>query len=118
MISALLLLLACTRDAPDSATDSQAEGDFCADVPVVRWNNFGEGFLVGHCQGCHASTAPDRYGAPEAITFDNVDQVWLNAGGILYTVASEGPSMPPNGGVSDDDRMRLQWWLRCAPPGT
>ncbi|MED5371744.1 MAG: hypothetical protein VX899_12060 [Myxococcota bacterium] len=113
-----LLALSC-REAPvdSTPTDTGAE-DFCADAPVVRWNNFGEGFMVGNCQGCHASTATERYGAPENVTFDTVDQVWANAGGILYTTTSDSPTMPPNGGVDEDDLMRLQWWLRCAPEGT
>ena len=56
----LFLLLACTGDA----TDDTAVADACADAPVVTYETFGAGFLLENCQSCHASTAPDRKGAP------------------------------------------------------
>ncbi len=116
----LLWLLACAGpEAPqDSVQDTAPAEDFCAEAPVVRWTNFGQGFITGSCQGCHASTTPDRYGAPEGVTFDSVEEVWAQKDMILLTCTGEAPSMPPNGGVHEDDRTRLAWWLRCAPEGT
>ena len=96
---------------PDSGLDE------CADAPVVDWDNFGQGFLLMACQGCHASTTPDRYGAPEDVTFDTVEQAWAQANDILRVATSETPTMPPRGGVEDDDRTRLRWWLECGEPG-
>lgn len=110
---ALLALTACGDGAGDS-------GDPCADVPLINYDNFGEGFIVEACQGCHASTATNRYGAPEDVSFDTVDQVWARADRVLARAAplEAEPSMPPAGGTSEDDRTRLRWWLECAPEGT
>lgn len=115
----LWLLLACVEPAPPVDSDTAMEQDsFCTDAPVVRWANFGQGFIKGSCQGCHSSTSGDRHNAPEGVTFDTLEQVWAQKDMILLTSTQEPPSMPPNGGVHEDDRMRLAWWLRCAPNGT
>ncbi len=95
--------------------------DFCEDAPEVTYESFGRGFLTGNCQGCHASTAAERYGAPEEVTFDTVEEVWAQVDSVLSaatTYDGDEPDMPPQGGVSEDDQTRLQWWLRCATPGT
>lgn len=116
----IVLALSCVlgrRAAEDSAVADTAD-PFCADVPVVTYNNFGEGFLLANCQSCHASTAPDRHDAPEEVSFDTVDQVWTWAGSILATATGDAPKMPPRGGIDEADRVRLEWWLRCAEPGT
>lgn len=115
-----LLGLSCVlgrRPAEDTALLDSAD-PFCADAPVVTYNNFGEGFLLANCQSCHASTAPDRHEAPEDVTFDTVEQAWAWAGAILAAATGEAPEMPPRGGIDEDDRVRLEWWLRCAEGGT
>jgi uncharacterized membrane protein len=109
----LLALLACA--GPEGA-DTAAGA--CADVPVVTYANFGEGFVLHHCQGCHASSTPDRYGAPADVTFDTVDEVWAWRDRILERSASEPPTMPPAASTTADDRTRLRWWLECAEAGT
>lgn len=93
-------------------------GGFCADAPTLTWANFGNGFLIENCQGCHASTAADRHDAPEEVCFDTVEQAWSWASQILALATGDEPTMPPTGGVFDDDRQRLEYWLRCAEPGT
>lgn len=112
----LILLLACTGGAADSGL-TVPTGE-CAEVPVVTYANFGEGFILHHCQGCHASTTQDRYGAPEAVAFDTVEQVWAFQERILERAASEPPTMPPAASTTEDDRTRLRWWLLCAEEGT
>ena len=92
--------------------------DLCEDVPTLTWNNFGNGFMLENCQGCHASTAANRYGAPEGVYFDTVDDTWTHASRILTIATGDDPSMPPQGGVLEDDRTKLSWWLSCAEPGT
>ncbi|MCP4809317.1 MAG: hypothetical protein GY884_28610 [Proteobacteria bacterium] len=118
----MLFLLSCSSppDVPiDSASESNPiDTDMCTDAPVLRWTNFGESFMTHTCQGCHASTAANRYGAPEEHTFDTVDEVWTQRNWILGVATGEDPSMPPEGGVSADDRKRLELWLLCAPEGT
>ena len=113
----ILFLLACI-DARETTDTAGADTGACADVPVVTYANFGEGFVLHHCQGCHASTTPDRYGAPEAVTFDDVDEVWALRERVLERAASEPPTMPPAASTTEDDRTRLRWWLECAAEGS
>ena len=87
----------------------------CDDGPVTTWANFGHGFLLGNCQGCHAARAPDRHGAPVGIAFDTPADVARLRAAILRTSTGEAPSMPPAGGVSASDRARLALWLACDP---
>ncbi len=111
MIPTLLLVLACT-DVPG---DSGGPAD-CADAPVVTWASWGQGFLIESCQTCHATTSPDRNGAPEDVSFDTLDDVKLHADRMLVRATGDAPDMPPRGGISDDDRARLQTWLSCWLP--
>lgn len=102
---AAVLIAGCTPDV-DSA-------DPCADLPVVTYDNFGDALLTGHCQSCHASTSPDRAGAPEEVSFDtHADAlVWKDA--ILRVATGEAPTMPPGLTIGADDRERLRIWLTC-----
>ncbi len=100
----------------DGGDDTAAE--WCEEQPTVVYNNFGKSFMTSYCQGCHASAAVDRYGAPESVTFDTVDEVWAWQERILARSTGDAPSMPPSGGVQDDDRYLLLVWLSCADPGT
>jgi uncharacterized membrane protein len=108
-----LLVLACgdleTRDTADSASGADPA---CDDVVEVTYDSWGRGFLTTHCQGCHASTTADRYGAPEGVTFDNEDEVrtWADRIGIRVLDQAD---MPPAGGVPEDDLTLLAWWLSC-----
>ncbi len=106
----------------DSGSDSAADEDTgdpdCVDAPSVTWNSWGQGFLLGHCQGCHASTAPDRHGAPPEVFFDTVDDAWSHAAAILRSVTGEPATMPPSGGVDADEQELLIAWLTCAETGT
>ena len=108
---------ASTTDS-GAADDSAAIDPFCVDQPVVTWANFGAGFLLEACQGCHASATPDRHGAPEGVSFDTVDEAWAWQARILARAAGDAPTMPPLGGVTDSDRLLLEIWLRCAAAGT
>lgn len=121
VLAPLLVFFACAVGGDPAAGDTGAGADShdeaCADVPTLDWDNFGHGFLVASCQGCHASTATERQGAPEAVVFDTVDDAWRQKEAILRSAAGDAPSMPPRGGVSDDDRTRLKWWLECGTPG-
>lgn len=90
----------------------------CEEAPVLTWDNFGAGFMRHYCQGCHASGVADRYGAPEAVTFDTVDETWAWRDRVLARSVGDDPDMPPAGGTTEDDRIRLRLWLDCAPEGT
>lgn len=101
----------------DSAAAVDTEAEFCDGAPLMTYENFGAGFVTENCQACHASTTVNHYGAPENVTFDTREQCWQWRDRILARAGVDDPTMPPNGGVTDDDRLRLRWWLICAPEG-
>ena len=111
----LLALVACSDKPSDSVP---LDTSSCETLPVVNYANFGEGFITHYCQGCHAGSAPNRFDAPENVTFDTVEDVWTHADRILARAAVDPPTMPPSGGTSEEDRTKLSWWLTCAEPGT
>jgi hypothetical protein len=104
------LLLGCTDKG--GGTGSGDTG-LCADAPVIMWNNFGDGFLTENCQACHASTSTNRYDAPEDVVFDTLDDVKAHADAMLLAATGDDPRMPPEGGVDDEDRLKLEIWLTC-----
>jgi uncharacterized membrane protein len=126
----LALWLACTGDGAESAvdsvgagletgttdsvdTDTQITADECDAEPTVTWANFGQGFMLGYCQPCHASTAPDRHGAPVDVVFDTEADCITRAERIAARASGDAPTMPPGGGVPQADRALLEIWLSC-----
>ena len=128
MLAAALLVAGCTistKTGDSGLVDGSDTGEIdwaslaCEEAPVVNYANFGQGFITHYCQGCHASASTRRYGAPDNVTFDNLDEVWTWAGRILIRSSdAEEFDMPPAGGTGEDDRQKLRWWLECAPEGT
>ena len=115
-LSILLLGLSACDGGGDFEPDTDPPADLpalCDDAPTVTWDNFGEGFVIEACQACHASTALDRHDAPPTIVFDTEDQVRLLEDLVLEVATGEAPTMPPQGGVSDEDRYLLEVWLTC-----
>jgi len=104
----LVLLMAGCGEQEDTADTA-----FCLDAPVLTWDNFGDGFMTQHCQSCHASESPSRQDAPEDISFDTEEQTLALADRILARATGDSPTMPPQGGAQDVDRLKLQWWLSC-----
>ena len=84
----------------------------CDTALEVTWSNWGEGFMLTHCSGCHAATSPDRHGAPEGVFFDTEEEVLENAASIVRVVL-ESQTMPPAGGIVADDLVLLDAWLHC-----
>ncbi len=78
----------------------------------VTWDNWAGGFVRTQCQGCHAATAPDRYGAPTTITFDSEAAAIALAEAIRRSVIDDR-TMPPAGGITDDELYLLEQWLVC-----
>jgi uncharacterized membrane protein len=100
----------------DADTDADTDTDtaaICVDAPVITWESWGQGFMIEACQGCHASTATNRYGAPTGVVFDTQDDVYLWRSSILARAAATPPTMPPAGGTTADDRYYLEVWLTC-----
>lgn len=106
------LLVGCD----DEPTGTDTADPFCDEAPLpVTWDNFGRSFLTERCQPCHASTRvdADRQGAPEEITFDTEEQAWMLAPRILGAALGDEATMPPRGGLDDNDRYLLEVWLTC-----
>ena len=85
----------------------------CKEAPLVTYETFGRGFLTQHCQPCHSSESIDRNEAPDDVTFDTIDDVAFWQYDIVDLATGGNPQMPPQGGVSDDDRVLLAIWLEC-----
>ena len=95
----------------ETAADSADSA--CANAPVIGWNDYGQALLLEHCQSCHASTAPDRYGAPEEVYFDSYDDVVNLRLRMLSVLETDPPSMPPAVVMPDVDHDMLVSWLLC-----
>ena len=110
----LLLMLSC---GGGSDGDDTGTADACHDAPVLTWENFGQGFVLEHCQSCHAAAAPYRSQTdnppPDTVTFDTHEQTIALRTLILAASTGETPSMPPQGGVSPMDIDKLDIWLNC-----
>ncbi len=108
-VAVALLSAGCDGGSVDADTAEEV----CADAGVVSWENFGDALLGEHCQGCHASTSPNRFGAPETVTFDTHAQAitWKDA--ILRAATGDVPTMPPAITIGATDRELLWIWLTC-----
>ena len=96
-----------------SPSDLNLSDDDCDDAPPVTWNNWVQSMLITHCQGCHASTSPSRYGAPLAIHFDH-EQAAIDQADRIYMRVLHNQDMPPAGGILEADLYFLDVWLRCS----
>ena len=97
----------------ESTTDYEVLHNIdCDNVPYVTWETYMQGMLMTHCQGCHASESPTRYGAPTDVYFDNIeDALYWNERIRIRTL--EIQDMPPAGGIFAEDLYLLQVWLEC-----
>ena len=112
-MSRLLLLAALALGLAACEVDDETAA-FCADSPVVTYENFGAGFLTQNCDSCHASTTADRQEAPDDVVFDSEDEALVWGDRILARAAADDADMPPEGGVAADDRYLLEVWLVCS----
>lgn len=104
----MLLLVGCTGSEPADTAASVCDG-----APFASWDSFGHGFLVEQCQPCHATTAPERYGAPVEVTFDDEAIALAQKSSILRVATGDAPTMPPAISVEERDRYLLEVWLTC-----
>lgn len=107
-LSALWLGAGCSDKDDSAAPDPLCEGD-----TALTYDTFGEGFFTQYCQGCHASTTAERYGAPADVTFDTAQDIARHRAAIRRTVLGASADMPPGGGVSELDLEKLAIWLDC-----
>jgi uncharacterized membrane protein len=105
-----------TQTEPENDTNSSSlnlsDAD-CENAPMVTWDNWAQSMLITHCQGCHASTSTNRYGAPESIHFD-YETTAIDLGERIYIRVIEDEDMPPAGGLLEEDIYLLDTWLRCS----
>ena len=104
----LILGLACS----ETTAGEDSADPLCSDAPVLTWENFGQGLLVERCQSCHASTSESRNGAPEDVFFDTHADTLSHIDTILRRVVDE-QTMPPQGGLDDEDILGIEIWLTC-----
>lgn len=109
----ILFVLACAGASGDSAVAGA-----CDSAPTVSWESWGAGFVTENCQTCHASTSANRQGAPDDVVFDTAEEVWAHRDEVLRDVTGDSPTMPPEGGLLDDDRYLLGVWLTCGQDGS
>jgi mono/diheme cytochrome c family protein len=94
-----------------------AADPLCDDAPTLTWANHGEAFFVASCQGCHASTARNRYGAPADVVFDTEADVARRRDAIERAVFDRAPEMPPGGGLTEEELASLRVFLACGLDG-
>ena len=80
-------------------------------------HDFGEAFFDSYCQSCHAASSPNRFGAPEGVSFDTEAEVSAQLERV-QAVVIDGGSMPPGGGVLEADLSELERYLACLGEGT
>ena len=97
--------------APIDPADTVDAG--CDEEQEVTWDAFADGFFRSRCQACHASTSPDRRGAPDGVAFDDEAATRGQGERVRARVLVE-PTMPPGGGLSESERALLDVWLSCA----
>ena len=86
----------------------------CSHDPPLTYENFGEGFLKHHCNGCHSQFREydwQRSGAPSGVDFDEWDTLLEWAERVL--IRTEEGSMPPAGGPTPDERITFVEWMEC-----
>ena len=98
----LVLLAGCAGSGDDST------GVGCA--RALTWQNFAAGFFASYCTSCHSINAADRHGATVGVDFDTEADIDASA---VQRVLDAG-TMPPGGGLTDDDRTLITEWLSCA----
>lgn len=104
------LLGACAGEETDPLCERE--------VPLT-YDNWGQGFLDTHCNGCHSSIiAPrQRRGAPDTVNFDTYDGVLTFAERIddrvILAKAEDRSAMPPGGGPTAEELAMLHEWLEC-----
>lgn len=99
------LLYGCAGGSAETDTACEVRG----------WADFGDTFLRDWCRSCHSADSPNRYGAPEGMDFDTLEDVHTWEGPIRSSVI-EDESMPLGGGISDAERAEFGAWLDCGAP--
>lgn len=108
--AALALGLSCTGGGHD--TGGVAVDPLCEKGYGLTWASWGEAYFATYCDACHAADSPNRFGAPDGVSFDTRAEARRWAPRIRARVL-EDQTMPLGGGVSDDDLYLLNVYLTC-----
>ncbi len=86
----------------------------CLRSPPLDYDNFGDGMIGRQCRPCHSALVREaqRGGAPLGIDLDSELDVFTWADRIQVR-SVELKTMPPAGGMLEEERDLLQEWLRC-----
>lgn len=90
----------------------------CPSDNQLSWENFGAGFVLAYCTGCHGRDVREdaRQGAPLSITFDDPNSIRDLDERIWSRAADGNATMPPVGGPDLEARRKLGQWLACGAP--
>lgn len=108
------------EEAPDEFVVSweSLEERPCPDDNALTFSNFGRGFMLSWCTGCHSSAlvGEERAGAPEGTDFDRLPVIEAFAERIWARSADDNLTMPPVSGPGAQERFLLGQWLACGAP--
>lgn len=116
--AALILLLACDKKAARAHAPLDTGDGWpaaCSDAERARpvtWRLTAEPFLLAYCSACHAAGSPNRFGAPEGVSFDTEADALAWAPRIRARTVELG-DMPVGGGVTEEDLLDIEAWLDC-----
>lgn len=87
--------------------------------PALTWQMTGSPFLRTWCDSCHAGTQPaaGRLGAPEAVTFDTLDEARAWADRISARALATPATMPPATTIPEEVLAPFRDWMACGLPG-
>ena len=103
---------------PTGPATTSTTRDDCAEGTPFTWENTAQPIVHTWCTPCHgaAVTGADRSGAPADVALDTRDDLVLWADEVAQTIQTTSPTMPPAGGLTDDERAALVEWLACGAP--
>jgi cytochrome c5 len=108
---ALAACIACTPASGDSGVAAVVD-PLCDQGYELTWASWGEAYFGTYCDACHAADSPNRFGAPEGISFDTVAEARTWAPRIRARVLDD-QTMPLGGGVNENDLYLLDVYLTC-----
>lgn len=106
----IFLLFSC-KDSPSS------EPEHC-DEEYINYHTVAQPFLRTYCTSCHSEqlSGPSRYGAPGNINLDTLKDA-RNWAQRIRARSIDSNTMPPSGGIRDEEKALLEKWLECGTPG-